>query len=247
MTESEIRNEYVSTANAYLGAKQGGAKHREIVTIYNSYLPHPRGYVLTETDAWCAAFVSACAIQTGLTDIIPVECSCGEQVKAWQRMGRWEEHDDYVPAPGDLLYYHWRDDGEGDCTGAPQHVGIVVNVVGDDVLVIEGNKGDSHVVGYRHVAVDGVTIRGFGLPDFAAAADKTGRCEVELPVLQYGAVEEAVKSMQTLLNFRTRAKLDVDGSFGPATRKAVKAFQEKVEIAVDGSCGPITWGRLING
>ena len=38
--------------------------------------------------------------------------------------------------------------------------------------------------------------------------------------------------------------LDVDGSYGPATEKAVKEFQRRVGIEVDGRVGPITRDRL---
>jgi peptidoglycan hydrolase-like protein with peptidoglycan-binding domain len=34
--------------------------------------------------------------------------------------------------------------------------------------------------------------------------------------------------------------LAVDGSFGPKTEKAVKAFQKKVKIEQDGHFGPIS-------
>lgn len=246
MTELELRNKYVQTAQTYLGAKQGGEKHREIVEIYNSYLPHPRGHTLTVKDYWCAAFESAIAILCDLTTIIPVECSCNEQIDLLKKIGSWEERDDYTPNVGDLLYYDWQDSGSGDNMGQADHVGIVVSVVDDDILVIEGNKGSSHIVGYRHISVNGINIRGFGLPDFASLATSCG-CTIDVPVLQYGATGETVRALQSLLNLRDKARLKTDASFGPATLEAVRAFQLRERIAVDGSVGPVTWGRLING
>ena len=255
MTESDLRSQFVRCAESYAGAKQGGTKHKDIIETYNSYLPHPRGYAMTLSAPWCAAFVSACAILTNNTGIIPVECSCGEQIELWERMDRWEERDDYVPTIGDLLYYDWQDKGEGDCTGAPDHVGIVVSCSGTNIRIIEGNKGDSHIVGYRDIRVNGITIRGFGLPDFASKATgepetpivKSGYCLAELPVLRRGATGEAVRAMQTLLNLRFGWQLKVDGSFGPATERALKSFQETKKIQVDGSCGPVTWAKLVSG
>ena len=194
---------------------------------------------------WCACFVSAIAIMCDDTDIIPVECSCLEQVKLFQKFGRWEERDDYVPSIGDIIYYDWGDSKKGDCTGNPDHVGIVARVLDDDILVIEGNKGDEHTVAHRHVNVDGVYIRGYGLPNYAAKAATT--CQPDLPILQYGMTGNAVRSLQVLLNFRINTTLDIDGSFGPKTLKAVKDFQDFVGIDIDGSVGPMTWGRLING
>ena len=65
--------------------------------------------------------------------------------------------------------------------------------------------------------------------------------------MQYGAKGEAVRALQTLLNLRVACTLALDGSFGPATLREVKAYQAYVGIDVDGSVGPVTWGRLVNG
>lgn len=253
MTESDLRSQFVRCAETYLGARQGGAKHRDIIAAYNSYTPHPRGYVMTMTAPWCAAFVSACAIITQLTDIIPVECSCKEQIALLERMGRWEEKDGYVPSVGDLMYYYWKDSGVGDCTGDPNHVGIVSDVRDGEITVIEGNKGDGHIVGYRDVPIDGKYIRGFGLPDFASKATgepetpivQSGYCLAELPILQRGARGDSVRAMQTLLNLRFGWQLNVDGSFGPATERALRNYQQSKGLDPDGSCGPKTWRDLI--
>ncbi|MFD8212806.1 peptidoglycan-binding protein [Streptomyces sp. NPDC059697] len=39
-------------------------------------------------------------------------------------------------------------------------------------------------------------------------------------------------------------KVDVDGSFGPATLSAVKRFQYCDFLTVDGIVGPLTWEHL---
>lgn len=62
--------------------------------------------------------------------------------------------------------------------------------------------------------------------------------------LQKGATGEQVKRLQRCLNKILGAGLAVDGSFGPATFKAVKAFQRKYGLAVDGSCGPKTRAKI---
>ena len=61
--------------------------------------------------------------------------------------------------------YDWQDNGVGDNTGVPDHVGIVESVSGGVITVIEGNKNDS--VERRKIAIDGTCIRGYGLPNFA--------------------------------------------------------------------------------
>lgn len=166
MTEKQLRQMLADAGAEYLGIKEGGREHLEIVGIYNSIRPLPLGYVLKPTDSWCAAFVSAMAAKCGLLDIIPAECSCPRQIALWQKMGRWQEKDDYVPDVGDYIYYDWQDDGRGDNKGNADHVGIVTGVSGMTVNVIEGNAGDS--VKYRSIRVNAVYIRGYGLPDFAS-------------------------------------------------------------------------------
>ncbi len=65
------------------------------------------------------------------------------------------------------------------------------------------------------------------------------------PLLLYGYTGEAVKRLQTILNTQG-FDLEVDGSFGPATLAAVKAFQENNGLDPDGKVGPLTWGKLLN-
>ena len=36
-----------------------------------------------------------------------------------------------------------------------------------------------------------------------------------------------------------------DGSFGPGTLKALKAFQSANGLEADGKCGPMTWAKLL--
>ena len=68
-----------------------------------------------------------------------------------------------------------------------------------------------------------------------------------LPVLKRGAKGETVEAMQILLDLRGFSCADggTDGSFGPATERALIAFQESVDLEGDGSCGPATWSALL--
>lgn len=63
--------------------------------------------------------------------------------------------------------YDWGDNGEGDCTGWSDHVGIVAGVDGRTIHVIEGNI--SSTVGYRDIAINGRYIRGFITPKYSGA------------------------------------------------------------------------------
>ena len=169
MTEQQLRNHLVDTLRGWAGAKEGGGIHKRIIDTYNSMKNLPRNYKVQYTDAWCAATVSAAAIEAGLTDIIPRECSCTQMIERFKQMGRWQERDDYMPLPGDIIFYDWDDSGKGDCTGNPEHVGVVESVTGLVITVIEGNYHDA--VGRRNIAVNGRYIRGYGLPDYASMSD----------------------------------------------------------------------------
>ena len=171
MTENQLRAKVVAAAVAWLGCKEADGSHRKIIDVYNAHRPLPRGYAVKYTDAWCATFVSAVAIQADVADILPLECGCGQQITLFQRLGRWQENDAYTPAPGDVIFYDWDDNGVGDCTGAPEHVGIVTAVAGSKMTIIEGNKGNA--VAYRTMQVNGKYIRGYGLPDYAGKAAKS--------------------------------------------------------------------------
>ena len=70
---------------------------------------------------------------------------------------------------------------------------------------------------------------------------------MEVSVLKKGAKGAQVKAMQTLLigyGFSCGSS-GADGSFGPATDKAVRSFQQASGLSVDGSCGPKTWAKLL--
>lgn len=161
----------VEQAKYWLGCKESDGSHKKIIDVYNSHKPLARGYKVQYTDYWCATFVSAVAVQLGYTDIIPTECSCTKMIELFKNIGAWAESDSRVPNPGDIVFYDWDDNGKGDNTGNPEHVGIVEKVVGDTIHVIEGNYDDS--VKRRYIRVNGKNIRGFGVPKYDKEATKT--------------------------------------------------------------------------
>jgi len=165
-TEAALRLQAVQTAEGYLGCNEYDGSHQRIIDLYNSHEPLAVDYVVQYTDSWCSAFVSAVAIQSGLTDIIPTECGCERQIGLFQDLGRWEEQDNVIPLPGDLIFYDWDETGRGDCTGWSDHVGMVVGTKWPFIKVIEGNRDDQ--VMYRIIAINDTQIRGFGKPDYAA-------------------------------------------------------------------------------
>lgn len=169
MTEKELRQKVVSTAEAWLGTRELSDRHYEMLDIYNSQRPLPRGTRMQATWPWCAMFVSAVSLQCGLREIMPTECGCPGMVRLYQELGRWVENDAYVPSPGDVIFYDWQDMGYGDNVGQPDHVGIVTACDGQTMTIIEGNCDNA--VKTRALAANARFIRGFGCPDYANKAD----------------------------------------------------------------------------
>lgn len=159
-----MRNKFVSQMQSWIGRKEADGSHKAIIDIYNSHKPLPRGYKVTYTDKWCAPAVSACAIATGMTDIIPLECSCEEMINLAKAMGIWEENDAYIPNVADIILYDWQDSGKGDNVGWADHIGVVEKCDGHTITVIEGNINDS--VGRRTLSVNGRYIRGYICPNY---------------------------------------------------------------------------------
>lgn len=160
------RQKVLDIARSWIGCKEADGSHRKIIDVYNAHKPLARGYAVKYTDAWCATFVSAVAIKAGVTDIIPTECGCGQQINLFRNLGEWVENDGYKPSAGDVIFYDWDDSGSGDNTGWSDHVGIVESCDGKTITVIEGNK--NNMVGRRTISINGKYIRGFGVPRYSS-------------------------------------------------------------------------------
>lgn len=215
-----IANKVVEQAKAWLGRNEASGTHKAIIDVYNAHKPLARGYAVKYTDSWCATFVSAVAIKTGCTDIIPLECGCQQQIELFKKLGAWVENDTYVPKAGDIIYYDWNDNGKGDNAGWSDHVGIVEKVNGSSITVIEGNKNNA--VERRTLAVNGKYIRGYGVPKY-----------------------DNVESQATLLTSANDIAWELNHSYFPITEmeRFVKALEEAKR-----NSSSLYWGyyKLVN-
>lgn len=260
-----MRNEIVKMAESWIGCKESDGSHKQIIDVYNRIKPLPAGYKLSYTDAWCAAFVSVSAAMAGCTNIVFPECSCDRMIALYKKAGRWQENDAYTPKKGDIIFYDWQDSGSGDNTGSSDHVGIVTEVSGKTITVIEGNMSDE--VRYRTISVNAKYIRGYGVPNYensgaisatttTAASTTTNKTvtssksvSVKVRQLSKGMSGEDVKALQLLLKGKgfSIGSAGADGDFGSNTYNAVKSFQTKNKLTSDGICGSKTWDAIING
>lgn len=108
---------------------------------------------------WCACFVSWCADQCGYIDagIIPKFAGCGIGADWFIQRGQWADRN-YIPQPGDIIFFDWEGDGSRD------HVGIVEKSENGYVYTVEGNSGDR--CAQRRYPVGWYQIKGYGLPAY---------------------------------------------------------------------------------
>ena len=240
-------SEAVKLVKSWVGIKEGSEGHKRILDIYNSQKPLPRGYAMTLKDPWCAATTTAVAVELGYTDIIPCECSCGKLIQMAKDMGIWVEDESVTPKPGWLALYDWGDDGKGDCTGAPEHVGIVTEVVSSKIFVAEGNatgEDGTDGVGLREISVNGRYLRGFIAPKYDAEA---GDINISFRELKLGDKGEDVRALQILLIGRGYAcgLYGANGVFGAQTQDAVKLFQSAAGLVETGIVDNHTLNALL--
>lgn len=241
LSEEEMRlntrTSMIEQAQAWVGRNEADGSFKSIIDTYNSHTPLARGYELKYTDEWCAGFVSAVAIATGNTDNVPLEVSCPRMIQIAQNMGIWQESDGYVPSPADIILYDWDDNGNGDNTANPDHVGIVESVSNGVITVIEGNMSEK--VGRRSLDVDGRYIRGFITPEYKAGEDNEPQ--------ESGGKDEDTMSMKFIDISNWQAGLNVasvvkNGGLGAVIVKATEGVG-----FVDKSCDGFVQQCISNG
>lgn len=157
-----LSDEYADLWNAVLYGIHNGSG--DIVAVAVSQIGNVNGepywswYGFDDHVEWCATFVSWCANECGYIDagLIPRFAGCQSQGIPWfQERELWQESD-YVPTPGDIIFFDWEQDGSSD------HVGIVEDVEGEVVHTVEGNTSNS--VARRSYRLDSNSICGYGTP-----------------------------------------------------------------------------------
>ena len=145
---------------------------------------------------------------------------------------------------GDVVLFDWEGDGTSD------HVGLVeVNHPESSYMqCVEGNTNNG-AVARRTRAYS--TIIGVIRPDYddsssnGSASSSSAKPSVGR-TLRNGSKGEDVKTLQRTLIAKgfSCGSYGVDGSFGPDTEKAVRAYQKANGLEVDGIAGPLTQGSL---
>ena len=216
---------------------------------------------------WCQSFVSWCAMTAGVAKF-PKSASTVAASDEFKKQSRWADARNDDPTPGDWIYFDFPDDG----VNRISHVGLCIKNNGDGTIqVIEGNtsgtaKGDQRnggmcvektrgyvkdnkkklmnaVVGWGRPVYAGeenapLLSKRDAVPVTAAPTAPTKAAPAVFKPLKNGSKGQAVKNVQTLLGLKS------DGSFGPGTEKAVKAFQSSEGLKVTGIVDQTTFKAL---
>ena len=114
---------------------------------------------------WCAMFVSFCLYYARIpVESMPWESSCVRWVKALKDLEIYTDDEDYIPEPGDLIFfdypdpeYDWEPDGRSD------HVGIVFSVDEENGIVTTIEGAVNNMVDKHQYELGAKAIAGYGM------------------------------------------------------------------------------------
>lgn len=204
---------------------------------------------------WCQSFVSWCAFTAGLDAKKYPKTAATVAASDWfKKNNRWADARNDDPTPGDWIYFDFPDDGVNRISHVGLCIknngdGTIQVIEGNTSGTAKGDqrnggmcveKTRAYVKNNKKKLINAVV--GWGRPVYAGeenlpllskvgssdapaaptkpAAPKAPAAPAQFVDLKVGAKGQKVKVVQTAL------KLKADGEFGPATEKAVKAYQK---------------------
>lgn len=158
---SETEN-YTYYSEWYIGTENFNSAATGMSNVWNPKTP------------WCACFVSWALEKSGLPNA-PRFAEVDHFMKYFENEtydSKWydskAQNGEYTPIPGDLVFFDWIVDNIKD----PQHVGVVLGVLGDKIYTIEGNSAGRVMV--RSYSVDSQYILGYGVLPWATGTNTNG-------------------------------------------------------------------------
>ena len=204
---------------------------------------------------WCQSFVSWCAFTAGLDAKKYPKTAATIAASDWfKKNNRWADARNDDPTPGDWIYFDFPDDGVNRISHVGLCIknngdGTIQVIEGNTSGTAKGDqrnggmcveKTRAYVKNNKKKLINAVV--GWGRPVYAGeenlpllskvgssdapvapakpATPKAPAAPAQFVDLKVGAKGQKVKVVQTAL------KLKADGEFGPATEKAVKAYQK---------------------
>ena len=182
---------YIDNCKKYLGCKESNGSHKKIIDIFNS--SKLKTFSVSYEDAWCAAFISAMAVESGMDKLIPISANCDEMYKKGVIMGIAIPKDKWIPKIGDIVFYDW------DLNGELDHVGAVDTMSKNIIHVLEGNKNNS--VAYRDINYKNATITKIIRPRYKTVSKKKSYknyCDTAIRVINgyYGNGDERKNKLE---------------------------------------------------
>ncbi|MEU7643364.1 CHAP domain-containing protein [Streptomyces huasconensis] len=236
-------------AKAEIGYHEG--RSGEHWNNHQRYSPAVPGLEWSQNQAWCATFVSWCAMKAGLAELYPRTASCLTGVSWYKQRGRFSEY----PAIGAQVFF-----GQGGGT----HTGLVVAFDADTITTVEGNtnaggsaEGDGVYLKTRERRSS--YVHGYGYPAFTEGVESadpawkektpakpTSQVVTLAPGVKPGARHPQVRVLQQLLAKAGFGPIHgaVTDLYGPETQKSVARFHDanpryrSEGVAHDSKIGP---------
>ncbi|MEU5149744.1 CHAP domain-containing protein [Streptomyces yangpuensis] len=228
----------IAVARAEVGYREGYSNGHW--NNRQKYSPAVPGLEWSDWQAWCATFVSWCAMQAGAADLYPRTASCLTGVAWFKARGRFSEY----PAIGAQVFFG---------SGGGTHTGLVYDYDETYIYTIEGNTNDSGSAEGNGVYLkkrgrrDTYTY-GYGYPKFEGgikSADPAYANQAPAPAVPPAAKPKPVVYVSHINAARAK---DIPAATGHTTYPAEVKLVEKALVAegflsaqwADGSWGTKT-------
>lgn len=158
--------------------------------------PYWSWYGFNSRVEWCACFVSWCADQVGYIEEgkTPKFSACSDGIAWYKERESWFDNTEYfVPFPGDIIFFDWKDKSTGNQDGISDHVGIVKTYDPENkkIYTIEGNSNDE--CKERVYDKNDIQILGFGSNRIQALQEANPRAVQQPKGNEYDKTMEAWK------------------------------------------------------
>lgn len=229
----------IAVAKAEVGVREGRSPSGHANNI-QKYSPAVPGLEWSQGQAWCATFVSWCAMRADVRNLFPRTASCLTGVAWFKQRKRWSEY----PAIGAQVFFG---------ANGGSHTGLVYAYDRDYIYTVEGNtnatgspEGDG--VYYKKRARRDAYVYGYGYPAYSegiVSADPAWTRPTQPSVSLAHVVEAARRDIpaatghvtwkadvllleQALVGEGLLASQWADGSFGTKTQGAYITWQRSL-------------------
>ena len=197
------REKVVSVARSQLGVCEPSGDDK-----YLKWFNQATNSTLSMNASWCVCFTSWCLRQAGVPTSVFGTCAQCSVAFNWAKSKKiwYARNTGHRPKSGELILFDWDGDGKAD------HIGIVASSTVNNVTTIEGNtKGGATVDGVRENVYSATSRYIKGYIDIQYPDEDNTTVDVASPI----------RDVQSYLVNTYSRKIDVDGIWGPKSKKAM--------------------------